>query len=656
MRDEGAPPRSLQPSRFVLQPFLRVALLFLTLVGLVHLVTAAAVATVSKSFTSRSAIHLEHEVARFRTQISSDEAQLNAEADRVARAMAHTPNATRHQLFAILTTPAKSHNRGVRIIALSGDVLAWGGEDLPVPGNASYEFDATNLYLVRSRTTPSGTIQAYERISNQSKKHSLLDPDDDWITSSIFHGGPLRQSPNARRFVIESRPDATLHVDVTPRTKSEVVESTRSDGSDIAAVLLAIGALVTLMLLRAEPLPRRWQHAGCSVLLIAGARAALLPLSFDEDPLHIFRFDAYASRILGPFSKSPFDLLLTAAAVLSIITILTSWAERRRAGERTPLAARRLPLALVQTTRAVIALAAAYGYLLLVRNLVDNSRISAIPEHIVPLSAAQGVLLAALLLFGLALLQITRHSDTRIHTLIALAVVAVPAAMIGFSHGSTTGTAFASITGAVALAMLVSAVSRRRSLRLIANAILMVLVVYGPLQRFEIKSARRFISDTYAPLVAGESGQLRSMIEDTLQNEFSHIDLGSVLPDTYTRMSLDDLAYALWLRSDLSKWRIPAVITVRDIFDHPVSRFGVGLPQFSERSAENDREILQLGRWTRVLIHHDFDLTSGAIPIGEGSVHVVNPADPGATAFADIYRDFFEPSFEDTATGMHAIQ
>ena len=629
------------PRALFSQPAVRIAGLFLLLVGLVHLITYVAIAVVGSSFAARSSMHLERQVARFRAQITADEARLDAEAARVAHAIAATPAPSRERLFRIVSN-GHAHNCGIRVLAPNGDIVAWGGENLPVPGNASYEFDATNLYLVRSHRTPQGTVQAYERIANLPRSRSVLDPDDDWITATVFHGGPLRQEPGSRRFLIETRPDATLRVDLMPSSKAEIVESTRGDGRDVAAILLAIGALTILTLLSRAGRPTSLLF---TILLIAGARAALLPLSVDEDPAHLFRFDVYASRILGPFSRSPIDLLLTAVAVLAIVVLVTSRLVR---WNRDRL--------LFQTLRTAIALSVAYGYLLLVRNLVDNSRISTIPEHIVPVSAAQGVLLAALLLFALALLQLARHAARPLHTLLALVIVAIPATIITFSRGTFTGPSFGSIAAAVALALLVSAFTNRRILRLIANAVLMVLVVYVPLQRFEIKSTRNFIANTYAPLVAGESGQLRSMIEDTLQNEFGHIDLASVLPDDYTRMSLDDLAYALWLRSDLSKWRIPAVITVRDIFDHPVSRFGVGLPQFSDRNAENDREILQLGRWTRVLIHHDFELTAGAIPIGEGSVHVVNPADPGATAFADIYRDFFEPSFEDTTTGVHAIQ
>src|SRR6185369_9380341 len=193
------------------------------------------------------------------------------------------------------------------------------------------------------------------------------------------------------------------------------------------------------------------------------------------------------------------------------------------------------------------------------------------------------------------------------------------------------------------------------ALRMITAAVLCGLAVWFPVQKFERESAQRFISETYAPLVAGEAGQLRTMIEDTLHNEFSRTELSSVLPDDYRRMNLEDLAYALWLRSDLSKWRIPAVITVKDDFTgNVISRFGVGLPQFSERGEAVGREILQVGSLTRVLLHHEFDVMAFGTTIARGSVHVVNPADPGATSFADIYRDFFEAGTEDVTTGLHA--
>src|SRR5437660_5742003 len=53
-------------------------------------------------------------------------------------------------------------------------------------------------------------------------------------------------------------------------------------------------------------------------------------------------------------------------------------------------------------------------------------------------------------------------------------------------------------------------------------------------------------------------------------------------------------------------------------------------------------------------MHHDFQVTAFGVPIGQGSVHVVNPAEPGAIEFPDVYRDFFEPAFADTTTGLRS--
>src|ERR1051325_9652704 len=179
-----------------------------------------------------------------------------------------------------------------------------------------------------------------------------------------------------------------------PRPKSEVVEVTHSVGENLAAVLLVIGIIVVLALTRpsatlssvaGEGRGEGWRIG--SIALIALARIALLAVHVEGDATRIFTFDIYASRILGPFSRSPFDLLMTAAAVLGIAIVLTR---------------RRSPSTIAQIVRAEIALAAAYGFVVLIGNLVDNSRLSAVPDHIVPLSLVQGVLLSALMLFGFA--------------------------------------------------------------------------------------------------------------------------------------------------------------------------------------------------------------------------------------------------------------
>ncbi|MEO6260465.1 MAG: ATP-binding protein [Thermoanaerobaculia bacterium] len=609
-------------------------------VALLDGATLMATARAFEAFPQRSERHLGREVARIRGEIRESEQGLDSALEHVASRLESNPTADRNALFAMLKSEG-SPFRGVRIVAPSGEAVAWWGEDLRTAGSTSYEFDTTNLYLVRSRTLPrpAVSIQAFERIPNGHKERSLFDLDDDWIVGSLFHAGTLRQASGARRYVVERTPTGALLIDMQPRSRSEVLGSVRSLGGNLAAALMAIGTLLVLSLLR------RHRSVAGTVALIALARVSLLPLHVEDDPWRIFRFDVYGSRILGIFSRSPFDLLATSCALLAIAIVLT----RRRSDAQRPQ-----PVSLwSHLARLAAACSAGIGLVLLLRNFVDNARIAAIPDHIVPLSVAQGVLLAALLACGFTIIRLTRHDGPLAPTLLALAVASLPAAGIAWRLGEEAGPAFLLIALAVAISFLVHALTGSRTLRLFTMALLMVLVIYAPLHRFERASGRRFIAETYAPLVVGEAGQLRTMIEDTLQAEFSHTELSAILPDDYRKMSLEDLAYALWLRSDLAKWRVPAVINVHDIFDHPLSRFGVGLPQFSERRSEVGREVLQLGNMTRVLLHHDFELTMNGIPIAEGSVHVLNPADPGATTYADVYRDFFEPSLDDRVSGLH---
>ena len=100
-----------------------------------------------------------------------------------------------------------------------------------------------------------------------------------------------------------------------------------------------------------------------------------------------------------------------------------------------------------------------------------------------------------------------------------IAAVIVPAIVARYAMGNFLGSSFLAVAAAVVISLLIHAFTRSMTLRLLATALLMVLVVYVPLQRFERDSARRFIADTYAPWVVGEAGQLRTMVEDTLHRE-----------------------------------------------------------------------------------------------------------------------------------------
>ncbi|HSP35160.1 MAG TPA: HAMP domain-containing protein, partial [Thermoanaerobaculia bacterium] len=513
--------------------------------------------------------------------------------------------------------------RGARIVTGAGEPVAWWGEDLPFETSRRFEFDVTNLYVIATRNVPPLRVEVFERIPNRAASLEEFHGADDWIVGLKFHGGFLRQQPSTERFLIEKRPDSSLWLDVTTRSRAEVLDATRNTGLTATAVLVALACLVMLVSHR--------RSAALVVVFVAIARIALAAIHVNDDPLHIFRFDFYGSRILGPFSRSPFDLMLTALAVLVIMIRIVP-------REGRPWS--RLPLAILATA----------GFVDLARNLVDNSRISPFPEHIVPINTAQGVLLGALLMFAFAILRLTWHSAPKIRSLVVAGVVLAAVVLGAYSVLPATGAAFLIAAAAVIVMTLVCAIVRDPPGRVIAMALLAVPIVFGPVQMFERVAEKRFVSESYAPLVVGESVQLCTMIANTLADELSRTELSTILPDDYRHMNLDDLAYALWLNSDLSKWRVPAVITIADEFTRrPISRFGVGLPQFEDRADQVGREVLQVGALRRDLIHHDFELTVWGTTIATGSVHVVNPADPGATSYADVYRDFFEAEPDPTA-------
>ena len=123
-------------------------------------------------------------------------------------------------------------------------------------------------------------------------------------------------------------------------------------------------------------------------------------------------------------------------------------------------------------------------------------------------------------------------------------------------------------------------------------------------------------------------------------------------------MNLEDLAYALWLRSDLSR-----LARAGGHHDHTTSSrarrsaASASACRSSTRHRPSDAaRSCRSARSRRVLLHHDFDVTALGTTIGLGSVHVVNPADPGATAFADVYRDFFDADADDRSGAASAAR
>ncbi len=612
----------------------RIAAIALALISSVDLATELRARHLGRTYQQISRRSIESSVSDLTRKIGSLQSSLD-HSIREVRGGLQRGARSRLEMFRLLEGKSTGTTRGLRVMGRDSEALAWWGKDLPTLGERDFQFDVTNLYVVRKQTIGGErelTVQAFEQIPNPegSRLEGFLDGARRWVDSARFHAGSLAKGNESVRYLIAKGSSASLYVDILPRSRSEFLEDFRRRGHGLSAVLLALGLVATMAAVerrRARGSGRTLPITCLSILLLLGARTSLLGLYLPEHPSKVFGFDVFGSRILGPLTRSPADLLFTSMTLLGVIFLLTDgrW-KRARA---------------VAITGALLLPAAILLYSRLLGNLVVNSRISPVPDHIIPSSAAQAVLLLSLVTLAYAGLRLTRVVILdRASWMPAIAVTVVTMIGAGFLQYELQARTSVIAGIAILLSLTSNRFVRHRETRWFLRAFSAALLIYPPLLLHEHAKAERFIADTYAPLVIGEGGQLRAMIEDTLARDFAPIDLSTVLPDTLERTIVDDLAYALWQRSDLAQWQVPASIFVSTLDGEELSQFGLGLPQFRERGSAH-LERLQVGKWVRDLKHHDFDLTDSSEVVASGSVHVLNPSDPGATSVADAYRDFF---------------
>ncbi|HEY0590943.1 MAG TPA: hypothetical protein VGF40_04200, partial [Thermoanaerobaculia bacterium] len=356
---------------------------------------AIEIGRIRSDWDGRSAARLDEGAANLRAWLRGVESDLQADLGAVGSALSANPDAGRLEMFELLEAHSGDPDRGFRIMDPAGRPVAWWGEELPGVDGRRWRFDVTNLYVNRRATVRNGdlVIDHYQRVPNFASER-LRDAAGSAFESARLHAGALALAPAARRFTIARSGPLTLQADLVPRSPEDVARTLARRSGTVAAI--AIAAALILALAAAGRL--RPDGAGGDATAIAAivlARAALLGVQPPSDPASIFGFAIYASRILGPFTRSPFDLLLTALALL----VIGHLAMRRRGGAWRPA---------VTIAQGALVVGAAYGIVRVIENLVSNSRISPVPQHVVPASPAQAVLLASLLFLGLAAIQATR--------------------------------------------------------------------------------------------------------------------------------------------------------------------------------------------------------------------------------------------------------
>src|SRR5688500_8323614 len=169
-------------SRAEARATVRIAAIVLIVVAAIDLGSLYRVRNVERDFKARATEHLQHDVADLRTDIRELEQELDASAARIATRIAKIPANDRARLFRVLAPEAAKAGRGARIIGKDSEPVAWFGEDYRAPGDRTYQFDVTNLYVTRSRPAAGLTVQAFARIENVPGRRVPLHSEDEWVT------------------------------------------------------------------------------------------------------------------------------------------------------------------------------------------------------------------------------------------------------------------------------------------------------------------------------------------------------------------------------------------------------------------------------------------------------------------------------------------
>ncbi len=602
----------------MIQRPVRVVVAALLIAGAIFLVSRAAIWNIRRGWGERIEHELSERVTLLESRLAEARDGLDNELEELEQRSANPR--TRAELFRILSRSDSGAASGMRLSNARGDLLAWWGEYFPFDRCESYCYDTTSLYVVAEREWAAGDL----KLRGTAFKRMPLRPEwlleDRWVEAVHIHGGALYRDEGVRRERLDQTQNAAVWVDLMPASLDSITARIDSAAWTSISIVLAVMLLVLAMQLRQRGTR---SSAVVAAVLIASSRVALLGVRVPDDPWELFGFAAYASRWLGPFARSPFDLLLTAAALFLIISTLS------RALRGHSIAS------------GVIAGLGSAGYVLFVRNLIENARLSPVAEHVVAESLVQATLLAGMILLALTLFELVGELS-RWRSVLGAALSAVIAGAAAIALAAPTENvwrAWLVVVLTIAALFVVRYTINYRLVRVPLTACLLALVVQPPVAIFEQAAVRKFVSDTYAPLVAGEGGQLLTMIRNTLETDFTAVDLSRVLPEELGRMDPTDLAFVLWSRSDLPSWQIPSAVVLRNSTGEMISRFGVGLPQFASSPEEGDE--LRLGALSRELLRHEFSLQYGEQTVGEGVVYLANPLDPGSTTISDVYRELY---------------
>lgn len=172
---------------------------------------------------------------------------------------------------------------------------------------------------------------------------------------------------------------------------------------------------------------------------------------------------------------------------------------------------------------------------------------------------------------------------------------------------------------------------RHRDSRRVVASLLLILAAVLSLQpalvAYSERHTRALIQSAYAPFVAEQPLLRRSVLDDARHtvDRLSILDPGL---DPAQRPPIDQLAFAVWSRTELSTFGLSSGVEIQDAEGRTLSRFGLNFPALSEAPKPTPaglawrvaRELRPLGSVEQPTLH-----ASRALPLpgrGQGSIHL----------------------------------
>jgi signal transduction histidine kinase len=404
----------------------------------------------------------------------------------------------------------------------------------------------------------------------------------------------------------------------------------------------------------------RWAAAaiGCRLLFVYVSPPFPLVSSELVSP------DTYASTLLGPFLKSPIDLLLTSIVLLVAAWVVFDGVQRLPAGRASAIRA----VAAVLLTIPV--LAATFHF---VSDTVVNCSLDLTVLPLIPRSPAHlAVHLALLAVLGAGALAAAgalmvggpppRRRPAEAIIVVALAVAAAAIVRWPDTHGHApllpavlllALAATAAVEGRRARAHLREARAGQRAALSLLSVALMAALLYPTLVHYTQQILRAQVERDYAPLVLRQP-EWRQYVLSATERAIDEMNLLEQAPPGIYMPGLEELSFAVWSATDLATYGFSSAVEIQDGSGTIISRFALNLPSIATRerrlprSAEwtVSREAVSLASTETLVLHAQRLLTYHGE--AHGAIHVYIGEDFWSLPFVQG-RDPYSVLFRNTA-------